>query len=244
MELKGKNVIITGGGVRIGKAISLALAQEGCHLLIHYHSSHKQALEVKIAAEKFGVKAFIHQCDLSKKQGVLSLMYAARDLFGNADVLINNAALYLNLENESSAFEDFESQMNVNVRAPYFLSKHFAEQLPEKGKGKIINISDAAVSQVRTDYSAYRLTKTALNSMTKNMALEFAPNICVNAVALGIMLPLEGKEDDYMENYAKFKVPLKTTGNSKVVTDSVIYLLEQDYLTGVVLKLDGGEFLG
>jgi glucose 1-dehydrogenase len=131
--------------------------------------------------------------------------------------------------------------MSVNLRAPYLLSRAFAVQVPEQGK--IINILDARIRQPAPDHFVYRLTKSALATMTAQMALALAPKITVNAVALGAILAPPGKDDSYLQNLAEKRVPLKRHGSPDIVAENVLHLLRQDFLTGVVIPVDGGEFL-
>ena len=119
----------------------------------------------------------------------------------------------------------WERLLAVNLRAPFLLSRAFAAQVPEDGQGKIINITDSRVRRPGTDHFVYRLTKGGLWQMTEMLALELAPRISVNGVALGAILPPPGKDSGYLEKIAKERVPLKRAGNAEDVGESVLYLL-------------------
>ena len=242
MELKGKVAIVTGGAVRVGRALTLALAEAGCDVFIHYGSSDGPAKETQAAAEKLGVQAHIHSADLSDVPVVQGVIPAVIKHFGRVDVLVNSAAIFP--EDDTFAKTDregFDALMSVNLRAPYLLSRAFAVQVPEQGK--IINILDARIRQPAPDHFVYRLTKSALATMTAQMALALAPKITVNAVALGAILAPPGKDDSYLQNLAEKRVPLKRHGSPEIVAENVLHLLRQDFLTGVVIPVDGGEFL-
>jgi NAD(P)-dependent dehydrogenase (short-subunit alcohol dehydrogenase family) len=129
------------------------------------------------------------------------------------------------------------------LRSAFLLCQAFASQIPEDGHGAIVNISDARIYRPGTKHLAYRLTKSALLGMTENLALELAPRIRVNALALGAILPPPEKDQSYLDQLAQEKVPLRRSGSAEIVAENVIHLLEQDFITGDTIKLDGGQFL-
>ncbi len=244
MELKGKVAVVTGGATRLGREITLALARAGCHVFIHYGRSMGPAQQTQADAKALGVDAYLHAADLSEETATQSIIPAAQKEFRKLDILINNAAIFP--ETDTFTKTDmvlWERLLAVNLRAPFLLSRNFAAQVPEDGEGKIINITDSRVRRPGTDHFVYRLTKGGLWQMTEMLALELAPRISVNAVALGAILPPPGKDSDYLEKIAKERVPLKRAGSAEDVVESVLYLLGQDFLTGTVLPVDGGEFL-
>lgn len=245
MNLEGSVAIVTGGAVRVGRAITLALAQAGCHVFIHYGSSAGPAKETQAEAEALGVSAMTHGANLADSGAVEEIVVAAIRAFGKADILINSAAIFA--DGDQFAHTDasgWDQLIGVNLRAPYLLSRAFSKQLAVDGSGAIINITDARVRQPGSDHFVYRLTKSALWSMTEMMALELAPRITVNAVALGAILPPPGKQQAYLDKLAKEKVPLQRAGSTQIVAENVLHLLRQDFLTGIVIPIDGGQFLG
>jgi len=241
MELKGKTALVTGGGIRLGRAIVLALANEGCHVAIHYNSSIKEAIEVKEKCLELGVRAEIFQFDLSDFSKVDKLMAEINDKLGNVDILINSAANYKKGSGLKTGLDSLQSSFNVNLFAPWWLTKAFVKQLPAGQNGKIVNICDAGIFRTASDHFAYRLTKKALFEMTRMFALELAPNITVNAVAPGIMMPLAGYEHIDMDQVAERKIPLNRIGSPEIIADNVLHLLHQDFMTGSIVKVDGGE---
>ena len=241
MELKGKTALVTGGGIRLGRAIVLALANEGCHVAIHYNSSIKEAIEVKEKCLELGVRAEIFQFDLSDFSKVDKLMAEINDKLGNVDILINSAANYKKGSGLKTGLDSLQSSFNVNLFAPWWLTKAFVKQLPSGQNGKIVNICDAGIFRTASDHFAYRLTKKALFEMTRMFALELAPNITVNAVAPGIMMPLAGYEHIDMDQVAQRKIPLNRIGSPEIIADNVLHLLHQDFMTGSIVKVDGGE---
>ena len=243
MNLKGKVAVVTGGAIRIGRAISLALAEAGCHVFIVYGQSAQSAEETRVEAENMGVRARIYSANLANPVSAQSIIPAAGEWFGRVDVLVNSAALFRTGALTDTTLANWDLQFAINLRAPYLLSQAFARQVPENGQGAIVNISDARIFRPAPDHFAYRLTKSGLVAMTEILAQDLAPRIRVNALALGAILPPPGQDDRYLEALAQNKIPLRKPGNLAVVTQNVIHLLEQDFMTGVTIKLDGGEFL-
>jgi NAD(P)-dependent dehydrogenase (short-subunit alcohol dehydrogenase family) len=244
MELKGKIALITGGAIRVGRALTLALAEAGCHLFIHYGRSATPAQQTQADALDFGVEAHIYSADLADAAATQSIIPAAIDRFGRVDILINSAAIFPKEDTfTTSDLALWDKLFAVNLRAPFLLSQAFAAQVPPNRRGKIINILDARLRQPAPDHFVYRLTKGGLWNMTEMLAHELAPRITVNAVALGAILPPPGADVSYLENLAQTQVPLKRAGSPEIVAENVLHLLRQDFLTGVTIPIDGGQFL-
>lgn len=243
MNLSGKTALITGSGIRLGRAIALALAQQGCNLALHYNTSVEPVNEVRTLVRGKHVGAELFQADLSDLSITEQLFDRIRERMGSVDILINNASVYTSGSGLVTTIDSVETTFRLNLFAPLLLTKKFAQQLPEGRQGKVINISDAKTFVTRKDHFAYRLTKTALNEMTRMFALELAPNITVNAIAPGIMLPLAGFEHIDMDAVAERRIPLKTIGSPEIIAENVIHILEQDFMTGSIIKIDGGESL-
>ena len=243
MNLRGKTALVTGAGIRLGRAIALALAQEGCNVAIHYNSSRDEAVEVKLLAIEMGVKAEVFQFDLSDFSNVDKLMTEINQHMGNVDILVNNAGNYQRGSGLKTDLETLQVSFNVNLFTPWWLIKAFVRQLPEGKDGKIVNICDAGIFRTATDHFAYRLTKKGLGELTRMFALELAPNITVNAVAPGVMLPLAGYENADMEQLAARKIPLNRIGSPEIIAENVLHILHQDFMTGTIIRVDGGEHI-
>ena len=139
--------------------------------------------------------------------------------------------------------ESWELQFAVNLRAPYLLSRAFVEALPASAEGQIVNLLDARLARHGADHLAYRMTKAALASMTGSLAPELAPSIRVNAIAPGAILPPPGGSDEELREFAAEHVPLGRPGGPEAIAEATLHLLSNRFLTGVVLPVDGGEFL-
>jgi len=241
VELADKTALVTGSGVRLGKAISRALAEKGCQLLLHYNSSAEGSEEVRDYAESLGVKARTFQADLTNPEALRALVAFGAAEFGHLDILINNSAIYLSGKGLDTTPEILEKQFQLNLFAPVLLIREFAGQLPDGLSGKVVNISDAKVFRHQPDHFAYRLTKAAVNEMTLMFALELAPRITVNAIAPGVMLPLAGREETDMQALAERRIPLKRVGSPEIIADNVLHIISQDFMTGTIIRVDGGE---
>ncbi len=244
MTLRGKAALVTGGGVRVGRALTLALANAGSDVLIHYGRSARGALETQDSARSQGVSAEVYAADLSESDAPSRVVAKAVETFGRLDVLVNSAAIFP--DEDSFASTDsalWDKLFAVNLRAPFLLCQHFAEQLGPTQEGGIINIVDARVRQARTDHFAYRLTKRALWQMTEMLAQELAPRATVNGIALGAILPPPGRGQAYLEEIAAREIPLRRPGSVEDVGNNAVHLLTQRFVTGTVIELDGGQFL-
>jgi len=243
MDLKGKNALVTGSGIRLGRAIALALGQAGCNLALHYNSSVESVAQVKTDLEKMGRKARVFQQDLEDVSHVQDLMSRVCEEFGHIDILVNNAGIYPPGYGKAATPEKIYRVFNINLFSPWLLISAFANQLPKNMQGKVINISDGKVFRNGPDHFIYRMTKQAVNDMTAMFALELAPNITVNAIAPGTMLPLQGYEHVDLQVVADRQIPLKRIGSPEIMAQNVLHILSQDFMTGHVIRIDGGEFL-
>tara|TARA_B100000809_G_scaffold204325_1_gene205668 strand:+ start:1825 stop:2556 length:732 start_codon:yes stop_codon:yes gene_type:complete len=243
MDLSGKNALITGGAVRVGRAITLALANAGCNVFIHYGHSVTSAEKTTIEAEAAGVRVVPGSADLADAEQVEALISNVIGSLGPLDILINSAATFGEDELADTSVAGWDSQLAINLRAPFILSRDFARRLGDDRPGKIVNIVDARIYRPAGDHFAYRVSKAGLAAMTEMLAQDLAPNITVNAVALGVILAPSGKDPSFLEDLAATRVPLQRPGNVEMVADNVLHLLRSDFLTGVIVRLDGGEFL-
>lgn len=243
MELKDKTAIVTGGGIRLGRAFALALAEQGVNLVVHYNRSAEPAEETVRLAKDLGVDAIAVGADFTDLAATEALFTQAIERFGCVDILINNAAIYLKSTGLETDHETWEKQFRINLYTPFLLIQAFARQLPQDRPGRILNIADAQIRQHQPDHFAYRLTKIALVEMTRMFAKELAPQISVNALGLGIMLPLAGKEDIDLQAYADQYIPLKRTGSPKIAAENALHLIRSDFTTGAFLRVDGGQYL-
>ncbi len=239
MKLSGKTALITGGAKRIGKAIAFALACNGVNIAIHYKSSEEEAKAMAKEIENLGVKAWITQADLSIPSEVEKLIPNIIEKAGNLDILINNASIFDRSKLTEFSDEVLIENIRTNAFAPLLLARAFAKQ---KIQGAIINLLDTRIIEYDKEHSAYHISKLMLFSLTKMMALEFAPLIRVNAISPGLILPPPGQDISYLEKLSVTN-PLKKIGSPDDITNAVLFLLNSDFITGQVIFVDGGYHL-
>ncbi len=239
-DLEGKIALVTGAGKRIGRAIAIALAEEGVHIVAH----DRRALEtetIKVCEEVVGcgAKSWKIIADLEKPEEYETLVDRALKTAGSLDIVVNNASLFRQNTLRDVDLSSLMQHVQVNAWAPFVLSREFARLV---GRGKIINLLDTKIAGYDRQHAAYILSKHMLSALTAMCALEFAPDITVNAVAPGLILPPSGKDEAYLDRLAR-TVPLSRHGGPGDIADAVLYLLKSDFVTGQVIYVDGGRHL-
>jgi pteridine reductase len=233
----GKISLVTGGAKRIGRAIALALARQGTHVVIHYHTSQHEAESAAAEVRAYGVQAWTVQADLSDLAQVETVIPTARELAGTLDILINSASIFPQNRLTDFTADDFLQNMYTNALAPLWLSRAFAQQATE---GVIINLLDTRMLDYDREHAAYHLSKRTLYTLTKMLSLELAPHIRVNGVAPGLILPPPGKDETYLEQQKQTN-PLHRIGSLDDITEAIVFLLRSDFITGQVIYVDGGR---
>jgi pteridine reductase len=243
MELQGRVALVTGSGVRIGRALALALAGEGAQVVIHYHSSAEPAQDTVDEIRALGQHAIRLQADLSHFGEIRGLIDRARTRMGRLDVLVNSAAMFEAAGVAGTSERNWDRHFALNLKAPFFLSQAFAAQVAGDERAHIINIADWRGVRPDPEYMAYSLTKAGLLAMTRALALALAPNIQVNAIAPGAILPPPAEGQQYLEDLAEQRIPLQRPGSPDEVAKALIYLLGSDFVTGETVFVTGAEHL-
>lgn len=243
MELLGRKALVTGGAVRLGRAISLALAEAGCDVALHHWRSQAAVAEVERAIAATGRRAVPLRADLGDPRECAGLVADARAELRGLDLLVNGAAIFLPGDLLTTSLADWDAQLALDLRAPFLLSQAFVASLGPTGSGKIVNVTDARVRHPGRGHLAYRVAKAGLTHLTEVLALELGPRVTVNAVAPGAMLPPPGEGEEAFARRVATSVPLARAGGAEPVAAAVLYLLREDFVTGVVLPVDGGEYL-
>jgi pteridine reductase len=241
MELTGKTALVTGGAVRVGRAISLALAGEGMRVVVHYNASSRQADALVDEIRRGGGDAAALGGDLSRTEEVRRLADEAPRAFGGIDVLVNNASVFPPERFEETDEALWDHTMAVNLRAPFFLIRHLAPVLRER-RGAVVNLCDLAGLQPWAAYAAHAVSKAGLVHLTRVAARTLAPAVRVNGIAPGAVLPPERMGRDELAALAR-TTPLQRIGSPDDVVRAVLYLLRADYVTGEILVVDGGRML-
>jgi len=238
--LQGRTALITGASKRIGRETALALAEQGVNIALHFNRSEGEAQQLAAELQRKGVKAWSVRADFRQPQEYQSLVERARREFGAVDILVNNASMFPSESIGDLTWSGFSSDMEVNAWVPLTLSRNFAQGLV---RGSIINLHDTHLQGFDFKHAGYILSKHVLAELTRMMALEFAPDITVNAVAPGLILPPPGADENYLLSHAS-GLPLQRHGVPRDIAEAIVFLLRSDFITGQVIYVDGGRHLG
>ena len=230
--------LITGASDRLGKAIALALAGAGYNIALHYNNSEFKAYQTRDLIKSKNVDCETFKADLSSKAACISLMSSVCKKF-DIRVLVNNASIFVPDKLTDSNDQLFDELFRTNFMAPFLLTREFARHSED---GLIINLLDTNIRKNKTTHFSYLLFKKFLAVFTTMSALELAPGIRVNGIAPGLILPPEGKDNSYLERLA-VRIPLKKSGEPKNISDTVLFLIKNEFLTGQIIHIDGGENL-
>tara|TARA_Y100001949_G_scaffold157251_1_gene146662 strand:- start:1925 stop:2650 length:726 start_codon:yes stop_codon:yes gene_type:complete len=239
-----KTIFITGAAKRIGKEIAITFKELKWNIIIHYNSSKDDA--EKLASEINEVNkdtAKIVQGDLDKTDDVENIITEVQKMFPTIDLLINNASTFYPTPIDEISEKHWEKLVGSNLKGPLFLIQGLKEKL-KSSKGSIINITDTNLSKGVANYSIYSAAKAGLESVTKGLARELAPEIKVNAIAPGAMLePPDVTWTEEQKNKVIDSIPLKRMGSEKDIAEAVKFLAHSQYITGQIIKVDGGRSL-
>ncbi|HET6231422.1 MAG TPA: SDR family oxidoreductase [Longimicrobiaceae bacterium] len=240
-DLGGRVALVTGGAVRVGRAISLTLAGEGMRLVVHYNSSAEAAEALVAEVRAQGGEAVALAADLADGEAVERLAREAEAAFGGVDVLVNNASVFPPERLEETGASLWDHTMAVNLRAPFLLTRALAATLRAR-RGVVVNIADLAGMQAWEGYAAHSISKAGLIHLTKVAARALAPEVRVVAIAPGTVLPPENLGEDEVRRLAE-RAPLRRNGSPDDVVAALLYLLRADFVTGDTLVVDGGRLL-
>ena len=229
--------LITGGAKRLGSHFAAYLASEGWNVGIHYNSSAKDAKQLSAKINDQGCKSDIFQADLSDPANAKGLIEKCQESLGQVDLLINNASVFTPCTLMNTDVDTFNLNMNVHAISSMILMQEFKELSKE---GLIVNMLDTRVNQGRQKHVPYMLSKQALAELTKAAAVEFAPHIRVNGIAPGAILPPEGAEQEELEAI-QARIPANGFGHPHNIVEALRYIIQNDYVTGQILHVDGGE---
>ncbi len=239
-----KTILITGAAKRIGKEIALTYCDMGWNIIIHYNSSKNDA--EKLADEinsKNPDSAKIIQANLDISSDVQKLIDESKECFDSIDVVVNNASTFYPTAIDEISDEHWEKLVGSNLKGPLFLIQGLKDKLIES-RGSIVNITDTNLSKGVANFSIYAAAKSGLESITKVLARELAPEVNVNAIAPGAMLePPDVTWTEEQKEKVISNIPLKRMGNEKDIANAVKFVASSKYMTGQVIKVDGGRSL-
>ncbi len=242
MDPRGKVALIT-GGARIGQVVADALAARGCSLALTYRNSRDSAEASASAARAAGVKAVVLRADAIDDSQVRTSILETEKSLGRLDILINLASIYVKTPNPNAS--DWSAALDSNAKSAFLFSTHAAPIMKKRGGGRIVNFSDWLPASGRPHYKGYApyfTSKAAVTALTQSLALEFAPDILVNAIAPG---PILAPPDLTPEESAKAieATPLARWGGAEEIAKAVLFLVDTDFITGECIRVDGGRHL-
>jgi 3-oxoacyl-[acyl-carrier protein] reductase/pteridine reductase len=240
VNIEGKTALVTGGAHRVGKAIAMTLARAGANLVINYHSSDEAARQTVREAQALGVGALAVQADVGDLQQVRTMVASAGEQFGAVDILINSASIWKQTPLPMGDFADWHRVLGILLNGSMYLADAVAPMMQERGEGAMVNIVDLSAWKPFSGYIAHSVGKSGLLALTRQLALELAPAVSVNAVAPGPVLPPPDYGPEEIDRVARRTLKGRW-GSAQDVADAVRFLVEADYITGEVIVVDGGE---
>jgi len=235
--------LVTGGAHRLGKAFALSLARQGYAIALHYHLSEEQAEQTKVEIESlFGVQVHLLKADLSDP-AQLQQLFSELDFIlqhSSFSILVNSAAFMPGGNASTLSLENWDMSLDLNLRAPFFLAQEAAKRMIDGGL--IVNITDVGAQKAWSRYPSYTVSKAALESLTKILARALAPKIRVNAIAPGLVLQSDIVTSEEWERLIN-RVPLKRPARAEELTSVLEFLIQNEYITGQTIVVDGGYSL-
>jgi pteridine reductase len=232
--------LVTGAAHRLGHSFAMTLARLGYAILLHYHHSFDAAASTADEIRSLHVPVYLVKADLTKKDQIQSLFSSLDSLDYRLKVLVNSAAVMTFGGLRAISVDEWDYTLDLNLRAPFILAKNAAERM--MGGGVIINVTDAGDGKIWTDYPAYLVSKSGLESLTRLLAKTLAPEIRVNAIAPGLVLPSKDLSTDRW-NKLVGRLPLKHSASLEEITLALEFLLKNGSVTGQTIVVDGGYSL-
>lgn len=242
MNLHGKVALVTGGARRVGRAISIALAKAGASVVINYHNSEKDAESLRAELEAAGARATSFRADVSSTEQIGALLQHVRSEFGRLDIVVNNASLFERKPVLEITEEEWDRVIDTNLKGPFFIAQQSVALMKENGGGSIINIADLSAFQPWPSYAHHSVSKAGLAHLTRILARALGPDIRVNGIAPGTVLPPEDYDGTAGDDLPDRRV-VAPPGTPDDVVRALFYLLESNFVTGQVVLVDGGRTL-
>ena len=242
MNISGKVALITGSAKRIGRLTAMELAKRGARVAIHFRTSGQEANETLRLIQAEGGSGVLFQADLSNVPAIEDMFRKLDQQLGGLDILVNSASTFHTSTAGDTSAELWDEQLNSNARAPFFVAQAAARTMMKRESGKIINIVDVAGEVIWPGYFAYSVSKAALIAVNRGLAKAYAPAIQVNGIAPGpVLFP-----DHYTEEQKRSAIErtlLKRAGHPSDIVNAVVFLIENDYITGEIIHVDGGRHI-
>ncbi|MEO5337905.1 MAG: SDR family oxidoreductase [Magnetospirillum sp. WYHS-4] len=235
--------LVTGAARRIGRAIALGLARAGHPVALHCRRSRAEAEELAALIRREGGRAAVVVADLASEDQTQGLVAAAADALGPLGLLVNNASLFERDDALTADRASWDAHMAVNLRAPFVLAQAVARQLPEAVQGNVVNILDQRVLNPTPHFTSYTVSRSALWTLTRTLALALAPRLRVNAIGPGPVLPSPRQSEEQFARQWR-SLPLARPSSPDEIAAAVRFILDAPSLTGQIIALDGGQHLG
>lgn len=242
-ENPAKVALVTGGARRIGKSIALRLAENGWSVAIHYRSSAAKAETVAAEVRLRGGKAMTIEADLTREQEVETIIPRVAEQLGQVSLLVNNASAFEMDKADTATRASWDKHIEANLRAPFVLSQAFARQYTNQSGGNIINMLDQRVWKLTPYFISYTIAKMGLWTLTRTLALSYAPRIRVNGIGPGPTLPSPRQSEEQFAQQSA-AMPLGHGATPREIARAVLFILDSPSMTGQMIALDGGEHLG
>ena len=228
--------LVTGAANRLGKVFALTLARQGFDIILHYHQSKHDALKTRAEIESLGREVTLAQADLTNPDHIQSLISSLDSLH----LLVSSAAFMPSGNVGSLTLEDWDTTLDLNLRAPFILARECAKKMT--AGGLIVNITDVGAQKAWSRYPSYTVSKAALESLTRILARALAPKIRVNAIAPGLVLQSEVVSAEEWQRLID-RIPLKRPARLEEIASALEFLLKNEYITGQSIVVDGGYSL-
>ncbi|MDA7713179.1 SDR family oxidoreductase [Candidatus Pelagibacter sp.] len=239
--MEANKIIITGAATRMGAAIAKKLSGPGVEMITHYNTSRTEAEKLKKELIKNKTKVYLVKGNLAKEQDLKKIIKFSKDRLKYFDCLVNNASLFENDNLKNFTSKSWGNHINVNLKAPAYLTKEFAKNTRGKNNN-IINIIDQRVFKLTPFFFSYTLSKTGLYTLTKTSAMELAPNVRVNGIAPGPTIKNKRQTDNHFKKQY-LATPLKRQVNVKDICSAVDFFIKNSSITGQVIAIDSGQSL-
>jgi NAD(P)-dependent dehydrogenase (short-subunit alcohol dehydrogenase family) len=245
ISLTDQVALVTGSAHRVGKAIALELARQGVHIMVHYYGSNEETVRQTVREIKSqGVDAFSVRADVGTPEGVETIFAAVREHFDRFDILVNSASNFQKRTLMEVTYQEWQETMATNLTGPFLCTQAAVRLMRENDPsgGAIVNICDKGSIEPWPTFAHHGVSKAGLLALSQVSAVSLGPDIRVNAIIPGAVLKPEGYSEEQWQKSAD-RGPLKRPGSAEDVARAVTYLCQEDYLNGVVLRVDGGEYL-
>jgi len=243
MKTAGKTALVTGGQRRLGREIALGLAAVGANVVVAHYEETDLAEETVDRINRMGVSAMPLSIDISDNENVVAASRLALDRFGSVDILVNAASYYKKSPFPDPDVSNWHRSIAVILNGPFYLANALTPKMLEKGEGTIINICDLSIWEAWPNYTGHCVAKAALGALTIQLALELAPRVRVNAIAPGPIIPPKDYDQAKIARMAD-KTLLNTWGDPLDIVRTIIFMVENNFLTGEIIAVDGGQRFG